>query len=232
MKYRDRNVLAVVPARGGSKGIKLKNLLKINERSLIEIVANAIHECNLFTCSVVSTDHPKIALEAKRVGLDVPFIRPESISGDRIGDHDVLRHALLASEDYYRINFDIVVMLQPTSPLRTSAEVKKTIDTLIDEERDAVWTLSETDLKYHPNKAITADAEGKISFFNLYGSSIIARQQLSPTYHRNGVAYAMTREILTDSDNLMGNNTGYVLLDREHVSIDTIADVKKIKELL
>lgn len=230
--YRDRNILAVVPARGGSKGIKLKNLLKINGRTLIEIVSNVINDCEIFTRAVVSTDHQKIALEAKRVGLEVPFMRPESISGDRIGDHDVLRHALLASEKHYGTNFDIVVMLQPTSPLRTSAEVKKAIDALIDNERDAVWTLSETDLKYHPHKAITADEDGKIGFFSEYGNSIIARQQLSSIYHRNGVAYAMKRQILTDGNKIMSQNTGCVVLDREHVSIDTLADLKKVTELL
>ena len=185
MKYRDQNILAVIPARGGSKGIKLKNLLKINGRTLIEIVANVIADCKIFTNSVVSTDHQLIAQEARRVGLSVPFMRPKNLSGDRIGDHAVLKHALHASEEYFAVIFDIVVMLQPTSPLRNEHEVKRTVDTLIDGNWDAVWTLSKTDLKFHPYKAITVNNDGRTKLFTDQGKSIIARQQLTETYHRN-----------------------------------------------
>ncbi|MDA9806242.1 acylneuraminate cytidylyltransferase family protein [Alphaproteobacteria bacterium] len=229
IKYRDKKILAVVPARGGSKGIKLKNLIKISGQSLIEIVANVIKECQIFTHAVVSTDHELIAQEAKRVGLGVPFMRPQNISGDRIGDHEVLKHALIASEEQFEITYDIIVMLQPTSPLRNKFEVKLTIDTLIDGNWDTVWTLSKTDLKYHPYKAITVKDDGQINLFSKQGNSIVARQQLTETYHRNGVAYAINRHILAQSDNLMSKKTGGVILTRKHISIDTMEDVLKIE---
>ncbi len=229
MNYRNKNILAVVPARGGSKGIKLKNLIKIKGKTLIEYVAKVILECKCFTNSVVSTDHYLVAEEAKRVGLSVPFKRPLSLSADFIGDKEVLKHALKESEKFYKIQYDIVVMLQPTSPLRNKSEVKIVIDTLIDYNWDAVWTLSKTDLKYHPYKAITKEANGRIQLFSKKGKSITARQQLSDIYHRNGVAYAIKRDLLIFGKDLMGENAGGVILDRHHVSIDTMEDVSKVE---
>lgn len=85
-------------------------------------------------------------------GLDVPFYRTESRSGDRIGDWDVLHHALTAVGELDHARYDIVVMLQPTSPLRKPEHVTRTIETLISGDYDAVWTVSPTDSKGHPLK--------------------------------------------------------------------------------
>ena len=98
MSKEKKRILAVVPARGGSKGIKLKNLKKINGKSLIQIVSEVILKSKIFTNAVVSTDNNLIRKEALKFGLDVPFIRPKSLSGDFISDVEVLRHALKKSE--------------------------------------------------------------------------------------------------------------------------------------
>ena len=93
-----RSVLAVVPARGGSKGIPLKNLREVGGRSLVARVGDVVREVPEVDRTVASTDHAGIAAAAKEAGIDVPFLRPEPISGDRIGDFDVLMHALKATE--------------------------------------------------------------------------------------------------------------------------------------
>ena len=231
-KYKNKKILAVIPARGGSKGIPLKNLIKIHEKTLIEYVAEVVHEFGFFATAVVSTDSLLIADEAKRVGLQVPFMRPENISGDRIGDLDVLKHALKASEQFYNTNYDLVVMLQPTSPLRNATEVKFAIDFFIDGKWDTVWTLSESDLKYHPYKAIDRANNGNINYFCDEGKDIIARQQLNQLYHRNGVAYVLKRDVLITGKSLMGLKSGGVVLEREHISIDTLDDVRQVEDLL
>ena len=182
-----KTIIAIVPARGGSKGIKLKNLRKINGKSLIEITAKLIKKCNFIDYSAISTDHPKIATEGKKFGLNV-INRPKNLSGDKISDTEVLLHGVLESEKIKNIKFDIIVMLHPTSPLRKIDDIKKSIKLLESKEYDSVWTISETDTKFHPDKQLFIK-DNKIKYFTKKGKKIIYRQQLSKVYHRNSNAY-------------------------------------------
>jgi CMP-N-acetylneuraminic acid synthetase len=226
-----RRVLAVVPARGGSKGIPLKNLRTVGGRPLVALageVACAVREIDR---RVVSTDHPEIARVAGEAGLDAPFMRPEHLSGDRIGDFEVLLQALEATEAADRRRYDIVVMLQPTSPLRTAKQVSATIGMLVDGAWDSVWTLSETDSKGHPLKQLTIE-DGAMDFYDPRGAEIIARQQLRPVFHRNGIAYAMTRECLVEQRTIKGRRAGAFLVEGAHVSVDTEEDLALIEWLI
>lgn len=227
-----RTVLAVVPARGGSKGIRLKNLREVGGRSLVARVGDVVREVAEIDRAVVSTDHGEIAAAAEAAGLAAPFMRPETISGDRIGDFDVLIHALEATEAADDRRYDVVVMLQPTSPLRTAADVARTIRMLVDGGWDSVWTVSATDSKGHPLKQLTLGCDGALDYYDRRGAEIIARQQLSPVYHRNGVAYAMTRACLTEQRTIMGRKAGALLVEGEHVSIDTEEDIALIEWLM
>jgi len=222
-----RRILGVVPARGGSKGVKLKNLRPVGGRPLVAVVGDLIRELDWFDRAVVSTDHEEIAAVAEAAGLDAPFRRPEALSGDRIGDLDVLSHALAATEDSDGTRYDVIVMLQPTSPLRTAAQVTQTVDKLIDEDLDAVWTVSPTDLKYHPKKQLVL-RDGLLGYWDPDGANIIARQQLTPVYHRNGAAYALTRDCLLEQNSLLGLRSGAVIIERPMVSIDTLEDFDRV----
>jgi CMP-N-acetylneuraminic acid synthetase len=226
-----KKILAVVPARGGSKGILMKNLCTIKGMPLVAIVGHLISSIAEIDRRIVSTDHIEIAKVAKSAGLDAPFLRPNEISGDRVSDFEVLLHALLATEAFDNSRYDIVVMLQPTSPLRSARHVLGAINMLIDGEYDAVWTVSETDSKAHPLKQLVLE-KGLIDFWDLRGAEIIARQQLSPVYHRNGVAYAITRKCLIEQRSTKGCRTGgYVVLDNQ-ISIDTEEDIRYIEFIL
>ena len=173
--------------------------------------------------AVVSTDHLEIARIAQESGLDVPFMRPEEFSGDRIPDWPVLQHALNATEDDDNETYDIIVMLPPTSPLRKPEHITMAIEKLIDGSYDAVWTLSETDSKYHPYKQLTLE-DGLVGYYDDKGAQITARQQLSPTYYRNGVAYAISRNCLINSRSIKGHKTSAVIIDEQIVNIDTEFD--------
>jgi CMP-N,N'-diacetyllegionaminic acid synthase len=228
---KQRRVLAVVPARGGSKGIPMKNLRHVRGRSLVALAGDAAVEVPEIDRRVVSTDHPEIVRVAREAGLDAPFMRPELIAGDHIGDWDVLSHALLATEAVDGVCYDIVVMLQPTSPLRRPTDVSGTIRMLVDGGFDAVWSVSETDSKAHPFKQL-AVREGVVDYWDPRGAQIIARQQLEPVYHRNGVAYAITRECLLEQKTIKGTRTGAYIVSGEHVSIDTEWDIELVEFVL
>ena len=227
-----RSVLAVVPARGGSKGIPLKNLREVGGRSLVARVGDVVREVPEVDRTVASTDHAGIAAAAKEAGIDVPFLRPEPISGDRIGDFDVLMHALKATEAIDKKTYDIVVMLQPTSPLRTPAQVSGTIHMLADGNWDSVWTVSPTDSKSHPLKQLTVASDGILGYYDSRGDRIVARQELSPVYHRNGIAYAITRDCLLNQGSIKGGRAGAFVVDGDHVSIDTEWDIQLVEWIL
>lgn len=225
-------ILVVVPARGGSKGIPLKNLQPLGGQPLVTRVGRLVAELGWVDRAVVSTDHLLIRDAAMAAGLDAPFLRPPALSGDRIGDVEVLAHALEATEADDGQRYEVIVMLQPTSPLRTAAQVTATVDKLLDESLDAAWTVSPTDLKSHPLKQLVIGPDGRMDYFDPRGAGIIARQQLTPVYHRNGVAYALTRECLLVQRTLLGRRSGAVVLDEPMVSIDTPEDMARAAEAL
>lgn len=227
-----KRVLAVVPARGGSKGIALKNLRPIDGVPLVAMVGPVIREVDEIDRAVVSTDHDEIARVAEEAGIGAPFRRPETLSGDRIGDFDVLIHALQAIEAIDGVLYDIVVMLQPTSPLRRPEHVRGCLRRLVDGEWDAMWTVSETDSKGHPLKQLTVAADGSMDYYDPAGATIVARQQLTPVYHRNGIAYAITRQCLVEQGTIKGKRTGAYLIVGEHVSIDTERDMVLVEWIM
>ena len=220
----NKKILAVIPARGGSKGIKLKNLKKIRNKSLISIVAFFIKKCFFFDYSVLSTDHNKIKKEAKKNNLKV-IDRPKKLSGDRVSDTNVLIHAVKETEKNLNNKFDIIVMLHPTSPLRNIKDIKGSIKKLIVGKLDSVWTISKTDSKYHPDKQLILK-RGRLSYFSKKGAKIINRQQLGQVYYRNSAAYVLDRNFLIKKKKLIGNKSSGYIVKNKQISIDTIKDLK------
>lgn len=226
-----QRILVVVPARGGSKGIPLKNLYPVAGKPLLQYTAELLQQLDWVDRTVVSTDHLLIRQTAIESGLDVPFMRPPELSGDRIGDTEVLKHALEATEADDGLRYDIVIMLQPTSPLRRAEDVTAALDKLMDDQLDSVWTVSPTDLKAHPLKALSIDATGGLDFYDPRGAGIIARQQLKPVYHRNGVAYVLRRALL-EQGRLLGARAGALVIDEAQISIDTLEDIQRVEAVL
>ena len=228
----NQSILTVVPARGGSKGVSRKNLRMVGGQSLVSRVSAVVAQVPEIDRAVVSTDHDGIAETAEAAGLSAPFRRPESLAGDRIGDLEVLTHALQATEKLDGRKYGIVVMLQPTSPFRKPEQVSSCIRMLIEGDWDAVWTVSFTDSKSHPLKQLNVGEEGALDLYDASGAQIIARQQLEPVYHRNGIAYAFTRECLLEQKTIRGKRTGALIIEEPCVNIDTEWDLELAEFLL
>jgi CMP-N-acetylneuraminic acid synthetase len=139
-----RTVLAVVPARGGSKAIPRKNLKTVGGVSLVGRAAQVAAALPFIDAALISTDDPEIAAEAKAHGLEAPFMRPPELSGDTATSVDMWRHAWLAAEAHYGKRFDLSVLLEPTSPLRRPEDVERTLRALIDAGAPAAATVSPT----------------------------------------------------------------------------------------
>jgi CMP-N,N'-diacetyllegionaminic acid synthase len=229
---KDKRILAVVPARGGSKGIPFKNIQPIGGVPLVALVGAVLKDLSEIDRAVVSTDSDRIADVAQAAGIDAPFRRPESISGDTIGDWDVLTHALHATEALDDAVYDVILMLQPTSPLRKAEHVRGCLEKLVSENLDAVWTVSETDTKNHPLKQLTLGPNGELGYYEPAAAKIIARQQLKPVYHRNGIAYAISRDCLLNQKTILGRKTAGLVVSDAHVSIDTAWDMALVEFIL
>ena len=225
------SILAVVPARGGSKGVPRKNLRQVAGLSLIGHVARVVGELGWLDAAVLSTDDPDVAEEGRRHGLDAPFRRPPELAGDAAAAAAVWLHAWRYCERRDATRYDVSILLEPTSPCRTAAHVEAATRLLIEREWDSVWTVSLTGASCHPLKQLTVEPGGRLAHFDRGGANVVARQQLSALYHRNGVAYVVTRDCLMRRKTLLGTRAGALPLDEDVVNIDTPLDLR-IADLL
>jgi CMP-N,N'-diacetyllegionaminic acid synthase len=227
---KNKKILVIVPARGGSKGIKNKNLKKIGKRSLVEITANIIKKVKNIDCAMISTDSIKIAKEAQKFGLKFFKKRPSYLSGDRIGDAPVLKEALISAEKNMKTKFNIILMIQVTSPLRTTKNINDSIKKIINKKFDAVWTITKIEKKYNYLKQLKIKND-RLSLCNNNGFKIVARQELDDAFIRNGAVYAFSRNAVMKK-NLIPKKTSYILLKSKQISIDNKTDLKLARTLL
>jgi CMP-N-acetylneuraminic acid synthetase len=135
------HVLAVIPARAGSKGIPGKNIRPLNGRPLLAYSVDAARESRTVTRVVVSTDDEEIARVAREAGAEVPFLRPAALAGDAVPMLDTLQQVVAALKSADAYCPDIIVLLQPTSPLRTAAHVDAAVTLLLETSADSVVSV-------------------------------------------------------------------------------------------
>ena len=220
MALEGLSVLALVPARGGSKSIARKNLYVIGGLSLVARAAHVLRSLDWIDHRILSTDDPEIAAEGQQHGLDVPFVRPDALSGDTATSVSVWRHAWLAAEQHYRTGFDISVLVEPTSPLRRPEDIDRTARLLIRSKAGCAATVSPTPAHFTPEKTLTVSDGGDIGFFLESSTHHSLRQGIPRYYHRNGLCYAATRQHLVEEGLILEKNAAAVIVDRPVVNID------------
>lgn len=232
-KTIEPSILAIIPARGGSKGIPLKNLREIAGRSLLAHALELTLSIDEVSAVCVSTDHAKIREVAEGYkGVQV-VDRPDSLSGDRVADIPVLKHALHEMESRTGRNFQTVLMLQVTSPLRTARDVSESIRELDRAKCDVVWTVSASDLHFHPLKQLVVDDDKNFDFYDRSGAQIVARQELKQLFHRNGSCYAFRRDFVVQAESLHSpESSRAVVSNGVRVNIDTEKDLEMAEKLL
>ena len=225
-------ILAVILARSKSKGLKNKNIKKINGIPLIGLAAECSIKSKFITKTLISTDNIKYGNIAKKFGADFFYLRNKKISGPKTKDEYVLIDALKKAEIFYQKKFDVIISLPASTPTRSYVDLDKMISFFLKGKYDSLWSLSKTDLKFHPLKQLILDKK-KLKYFDKNGKKIFNRQQLKDNIcHRNGVAYVVSRNFLTKKKKLIGeNSTGY-LLKGVRISIDTKEDLKIAAQIL
>lgn len=226
-----KRVLAVVPARSGSKGITDKNMRPLAGRSLIGRAGDCLAALDWLDGRVISTDSQRYADEGQACGLDAPFMRPDEIASDRATALDTMVHALAESERHYGGVFDILLYIEPTSPLREPQDIEGAARLLIESEADSVVCVSPASTKCHPLKMLDIVDE-RLTHYESAGDRVTARQQLSTLYVRNGVCYGFSRECLLESKGIVTDNTRPYVIDRELANIDDPIDFEWAEFLL
>lgn len=226
---RHPRILALIPARGGSKGIPRKNIAPLLGRPLLSYSVEAARLATGIDRVIVSTDDREIAAVAVACGVDVPFLRPAELATDTASGLDVARHALawLAEHEDYRP--DILVELQPTAPLRLAADIDGAVALLLSSGADSVVGLVAAD---HPYYLRTLD-DGVMRPFLPGTPEAFRRQDLPPVYRCNGAVIAVRCVVLLEQRSFYGREVrGYVMPAERSVDIDTPLDLRIAAALL
>ena len=220
MAWKGQTVLAVVPARAGSKGIPRKNLCEIGGRSLIAHSARCALALDWIDQSVLSTDDAEMAEEGRRCGLEVPFMRPAELATDTAPAADMWRHAWQSSESHYGCQFDLGILLQPTTPLRLPDDVERTLRAMLEGGHRAAATVARVPAHFTPEKLLVMDDSNRLHFYSEQGVSHTSRQTIPPYYFRDGTCYAVTRDTLMKDGHIVEDDCVGVLIDHPVVNID------------
>ena len=221
--HKPMNTLAIIPARGGSKGLPGKNLLPLADIPLISHTILAALEAESIDRLIVSTDDEAIAKVARKSGAEVPFIRPAALSDDTASGVDVCIHAVEYANNTLDYHPDLVVYLQPTSPMRNSADIDAAVELLHDSNCDSVVSLKA--VTEYPQWMQKMDAEQRITPLFEEFKTTTARQNLEKSYLLNGAIYLSTTEALLKHRNFYGPNTrGYLMPEERSIDIDTLTD--------
>jgi len=216
-------VLGIIPARGGSKGVPRKNLKKLNGIPLIKYTIDAALNSNLSEV-VVSTEDEEIASFAKSCGCQVPFVRPSDLASDTARSIDVAIHALTVMEEITHSRFDAIMLLQPTTPFRSSQDINTTLELMAKDEK-ASSVISVVDVKAHHPARMKYIENGVLidpDFCEKYENQ--NRQELQPMYIRNGAVYLTKRETILLSSFKGAKSLALVMPEERSVNIDTASD--------
>jgi N-acylneuraminate cytidylyltransferase len=225
------HVLALIPARGGSKGIPDKNVRPLAGQTLLHYAAQAASASGVVDRSVLSTDSERVAAEGRRAGLEVPFMRPAPLAQDDTPMLPVIEHAVnaLAERGW---DPEIVVLLQPTSPLRTGAHIRAAVQALRDTRADSVVTVVELPRHLSPDYVMRID-EGRLVPFLPEGTRITRRQDARRAFERDGTAYVFWTKTLRETRSIYGTHCHPLIVDRrESINIDTPDDWEEAERRL
>lgn len=219
------NVLCVIPARSGSKGLKDKNIRDFKGKPLIAHTIEYAQKCDLLTKTIVSTDSLEYSEIAKSFGVDVPFIRPSEFAKDSSQDIDFIYHALFECEDYYKIQFDYVVLLRPTSPVRLPNLIEKGLS-LISSDPKASSLKAITKSTEHPYRQWKMDKENYIVGYEkgVYEPYNLPRQKLPSVYYSSGDLEIIKRDTIVDGSVSGEKIIPLVLNKKDVVDIDSKDD--------
>lgn len=220
----EKDILAIIPARGGSKGIPKKNIKDLCGKPLIQYTIEAAKKSKYIDRVIVSSDDSEILNTVKNVGIDIPFIRPNEIAKDDTPSMDVIMHCLewLKRNEEYIPKY--ICLLQCTSPFRNEQHIDEAIEKMISENGSAIVSVCESEVSPYWMKKIE---NGKLIDFINNNETYYRRQDLPKVYQLNGAIYISEINNLIKNRKWYTDNTlGYVMDSASSIDIDTALDFK------
>ena len=228
---KQNKILAIIPARGGSKRIPKKNIKKLNGKHIIIYTIEAALQSKYQMRIIVTTDDKETARISKEHGAEVPFIRPKNLAQDETATLPVLQHTINYLRNKANYYPEIIVLLQPTSPFRQAKHIDEAFDLFLNNEVDSIVSLCEAD--YSPYWLRRIDKYGRV-FPLLECKQKYKRIQDEPKVYRlNGAIYITKVDIIMKSNKLLGSNTMAYIMKKEYsIDIDTDLDFKLAQLIL
>ena len=230
--YKGKNILGLIPARGGSKGLPRKNIKPLLGKPLIAWTIEQALESKYIDRLIVSTDDIEIAEISKKYGAEVPFIRPKKLAEDNAKGIYVVLHVI----NWLKVNdkqkqYDLMILLQPTSPLRTKEDINEAIEYLFLKEAKAIVSVCEVD--HHPFWANTLPEDGCMKDFIRKEIINKNRQELPVYYRLNGAIYLAYCNYIKQCKGFIGKETfAYKMPKERSIDIDDKIDFKLAKILI
>lgn len=226
--FGESSVLALIPARGGSKGIPRKNIKEFNGAPLIAYTIAAARASVYVDTVVVTTDSEVIAAVSRDYGAETPFLRPAKLAADSSRTIDAVVHAVRSMEDLGRPH-DVVVLLQPTSPLRRAEEVNAALEVFFDHGCMGLASVSE--VTENPILTRRLDRSGVLHPL-LPIASTVRRQDMPRFWHVDGAIYINRSDDLALDTSLNDNPIGFVMPKMRSSDIDTIEDFLQAEKIM
>ena len=214
-------VLALIPARGGSKGIPKKNIIDLAGKPLISYTIEAANKSQYIDSIIVSTDSDEIAEISRKYGARTPFMRDADISNDTSKSIDVVIDAIQRLSDGGE-DYDILVFLQPTSPLRTTSDIDLALEQFIEHKCMQLTSVVENDRYPLLIRSIDNDRLKPL----LQKNSSIRRQDMKKTYYVNGAIYIAKISEINENTSLNDGIIPYIMTKRNSCDIDDIDDLR------
>jgi CMP-N,N'-diacetyllegionaminic acid synthase len=225
-------ILGLIPARGGSKGIPRKNIRLLGGKPLLQYTAEAALASAKLSRVVLTTEDEEIAEVGRRLGVEVPFLRPAGLALDHTPSLPVVQHAVRTLEAEGDA-FDAICLLQPTTPMRSAVDIDACIELFERSRPDAVISVLEVPAEYNPHWVYFQKADGSLHLSTGDETIIPRRQELPAAYHRNGAVFVTRRETLMEKNSLYGDRLiGYPMDPARSVNIDTEKDWERARRLL
>ncbi len=223
----NENVLGLITARGGSKGLPGKNLMRLGGQSLIGRTITTALQSRYLDRIILSTDSSEIAREGELAGCDVPFLRPAELASDTATSRSVALHALEAIGG----TWGYIVLLQPTSPLRTVDDIDGCIELACQSRADSITTVTAAE---HPPYWLFGMTDGnRLEPILPQEVRPTRRQDAPPCYALNGAVYVVRPSWLQQNSDFVGDGTlGYVMPHERSIDIDTAFDFNLCKYLI
>lgn len=230
--YKSKSILAIIPARGGSKGLPDKNIKLLCGKPLIGWTISQAKASKYIDEIFVTTDCHKIADVAKQFGITVPILRPKELATDSASSMDVVDHVLSYFKEEGK-HFDYIVLLEPTSPLRKKDDLDAAIKLAVDNETsDGVVSLGEVHME-HPMIVKKINEKGKITSYIDEVKKITQRQQADKAYFPYGVIYMIKSEVFKREKAFYTNNIAPYFIERwQNYEVDDIYDFIAIESIL